>query len=234
MVTGTQDNRMRNFACVLYEESCAKNKTEIITEWHIPAFLSPYHDKDINPTGEPKKPHWHLLLMFEGKKSEEQVKQYFDQIGGVGIEKVGSLRGYARYLCHLDNPEKYQYSPEDVNQFAGADYLNIIGLPSDKYKMIAEMMDYIRQENIIAYADLTDYAKEFRFDWFRILCDSGTIVIKEYIKSRKWLQDEVIKKRAYLGSSELLPRRLSKEEWQELNKWCDDHDITPKDDKAPD
>lgn len=228
MATGTSDGRMRNFACVLYEESCAKDFMEIITGWHVPVFLSPYHDSDVNPTGEKKKPHWHLLIMFEGKKSEEQVKQYFDQIGGVGLEKVGSLRGYARYLCHLDNPEKAQYNPEDVRQFAGADYISIIGLAIDKYKCIGEMTDFVKKENIISYHTLVDYAREFRMDWFRILCDSGTFVVKEYIKSRKWMQDQVAKQMAEKHTADLLPRNLTKEEWQEFETWCNDHDITPK------
>lgn len=47
--------------------------------------------------------------MFDGVKTIEQAKDLFEQIGGVGCEKVNSIRGYARYLCHLDNPEKAQY-----------------------------------------------------------------------------------------------------------------------------
>ena len=98
------DNRKRNFATVVYPESAPENWQEILAGMFVPAFISPLHDKDINPTGEPKKPHYHVVVMNDGKKSIEQAQELFAAIGGVGCEVVQSIRGYARYLCHLDNP----------------------------------------------------------------------------------------------------------------------------------
>lgn len=182
----TKDCRTRNFACVLYPESAPDNWQDIIAELKIPFLISPLHDKDINPGGEPKKPHRHIIACFEGKKSIEQVKNVFETFGGVGCEPIQSIRGYARYLCHLDNPEKAQYDTSEVLQFGGADYVSTIGLPTDKYKAIREMMAYCKDNNIVSYAELLDIAAETHFDWFRVLCDNGTVVIKEYLKSLAW------------------------------------------------
>ena len=124
--------------------------------------------------------------MFEGVKTLEQARAVFDSISGVGCEVVQSLRGYARYLCHLDNPEKVQYSPDDVISMCGADYITTIGLVTDKYKAISEMIDYCKAEGIVSYSILLEYCRESRFDWFRVLCDNGTVVIKEYLKSKAW------------------------------------------------
>ena len=180
------DSRARNFATVVYPESAPEGWLDKLTELMIPSFVSPLHDKDENPGGEQKKPHHHVIVMFEGKKSIEQIQEIFDTIGGVGLEVVKSIRGYARYLCHLDNPEKAQYSPDEVRSFCGADYMGTIGLPIDKYKSIGEMMDYIVDSEVTAYADLLIYARQFRPDWFRVLCDNGSYVIKEFIKSYSW------------------------------------------------
>lgn len=182
----TSATRYRNFATVVYPESAPENWLEIVADSKIPCFVSPLHDSDVNPDGEPKKPHYHVLTPYEGKKSPEQAKAFFDTFGGVGCETVASLRGYARYLCHLDNPEKAQYKPEDVRCFGGADYVTAVGLPTDKYKAIAEMIDFIDQQGITSYAVLLRYASTERYDWFRILCDCGTVVIKEYLKSLTW------------------------------------------------
>lgn len=183
--TGTSDNRTRNFATVVYPESAPENWLSIIGESKIPVLVSPLHDKDVNPTGEPKKPHFHVLLAFEGKKSVDQVREIVQSFGGVGVEVVQSLRGYARYLCHLDNPEKAQYQVEDVKAF-GIDYIGTIGLPTDKYKAIKEMMDWVDDNYIDSFAELMKYARSFKYDWFRVLCDSSTMVMMEYIKSRTW------------------------------------------------
>lgn len=178
--------RTRNFATVVYPESAPEDWQEILSQQFVPAFISPLHDKDVNPTGEPKKPHYHVVLMFDGVKTREQAQDIISKINGVGCEVIQSIRGYARYLCHLDNPEKAQYKQEDVRSLCGADYPGTIGLVTDKYKAISEMIDYCMEYNIYSYSDLLEYCRMERFDWFRVLCDNGTVVMKEYLKSKVW------------------------------------------------
>lgn len=186
MSTKTASSRTRNYATVVYPQSAPENWQQTLAECLVPAFISPLHDEDANPDGEIKKAHYHVLLCFEGPKTPEQAKAIFDKVGGVGLETVQSLRGYARYLCHLDNPEKHQYKPEDVTCLCGSDYYTAVNLPTDKYKCLREMMIFCSESNIFVFADLLDYASEHRMDWFRVLCDNGTVVMKEYLKSRYW------------------------------------------------
>lgn len=178
--------RTRNFATVVYPESAPEDWQEILSQQFVPSFISPLHDQDKNPTGEDKKPHFHVMIMFEGVKTLEQAQEVFKKISGVGCEVVQSQRGYARYLCHMDNPDKAQYDPENVRALCGADYITSIGLVTDKYKAIAEMMNYCKENNVYSYSDLLEYSKDEHFDWFRVLCDNGTVVIKEFLKSRHW------------------------------------------------
>lgn len=188
MAKENTSKRTRNFATVVYPESAPEDWQDILAGQFIPAFISPLHDKDINPGGEPKKPHYHVMIMFEGVKTKEQAEAIFKLIGGVGCEVVNSMRGYGRYLCHLDNPEKAQYKQEDVRCLSGADYIAVIGLVLDKYKAIGEMIDFCQLNDIVSYSDLLEYCRSERFDWFRVLCDNGTVVMKEYLKSKSWTQ----------------------------------------------
>lgn len=178
--------RTRNFATVVYPESAPEDWKVILGESCIPCFISPLHDQDVNPGGEPKKEHYHVMLMFDSVKTPAQAEEVFQSIGGVGCEIVQSIRGYARYLCHLDNPEKHQYSPDDVVAYGGADFHGVIGLAIDKYKAIGEMTAFIREQCITSYAELFDWTYIHRPDWNRVLCDNGTYVIKEYLKSINW------------------------------------------------
>ena len=125
------DTRGRTWATVLYPESASDNWLQILGEQCVPCFVSPLHNLDVNPDGEIKKAHYHILFTFEGKKTKEQVLEIVKLINGVGLEPVKSTRGYARYLCHLDNPEKHQYNIDDVVQFGGADYTTTIGLAKE-------------------------------------------------------------------------------------------------------
>lgn len=178
--------RTRNYGCVVYPESAPENWQGILAEQCVPAFISPLHERDVDPQNQPKKPHYHVLLMFDSVKTADQAKAVFALIGGVGCEVVNSIRGYARYLCHLDNPEKAQYDPNEVRSLGGADYQTIIGLVSDKYKAIREMRAWCKDNDIRSYAELFDYAADNNEGWFRVLCDCGTVVMKEYLKSREW------------------------------------------------
>ena len=190
-------SRIRNFATMIYPESAIDGWQQIIDDLHIPCFVSPLHDKDKwtkddelkNPEhkdGELKKPHYHVMFMFEGKKSLEQIQAVVDAVGGVGIEPVNSLKSYSRYLCHLDSPEKELYNIEDVKQYGGALYTVAIDTVVDKYQAIADMIDFCEVNEINDYADLIVWCRSTRFEWFKVLCDSGTNVIKEYMKSRTW------------------------------------------------
>ena len=197
-----RDQRTRNFATVVYPESAPSDWIDKLDQLHVAALISPLHDKDTNPSGEPKKPHYHVLLMFEGKKDyEKQVKPIFAEIGGVGREMVNSARGYARYLCHLDNPEKAQYEPSEVRCMGGADYTDITNLPTDNRKMLAEIMGYIQENEIFSFAEFIDLRRLYHPDWFTLIVNTNGWIVKEFIKSLEWERSV-----GYVRKAERLPK----------------------------
>ena len=177
--------RKRVFGTVVYDESAPENWIDIIREAHVQAFIIK-HDKDVDEVSKEKKTHYHVMIMFEGVKTDEQFIELRDKFGGVGIEEIRSTRGYARYLCHLDDPNKYQYPISDVLELGGACYSEVIGSGSDRYKCIAEMTDYCDEMHITRYSDLFRYAKQYEPEWFHSLCDNSSFVIEAYIKSLRY------------------------------------------------
>ena len=102
-----KDERTRNWTIIVYEDSAPKNWREILRGLHIQVFISPYHDRDVRASGEPKKPHWHVVLCFKGKKSIQQIQAISDQLSGTRVIweecAVGDLDGMVRYLIHFDD-----------------------------------------------------------------------------------------------------------------------------------
>lgn len=184
----TKDTRGRNFATEVWIDSAPPNWQSKAGDLKIPCFISPCHDKDPKDDGVGfKKAHWHVMLMFEGKKSEEQVRELCQTFGGVGLEKIQSIRAYARYLCHLDEgDDKAHYSPEDVICLGGADYYSVIDLPEEKYIHIAEIMEFCIDNEITSFSELSMYSVVHRKDWFRILVDKNTTYLREFLKSRHY------------------------------------------------
>lgn len=180
-----KDERTRNWTFIVYPESAPADWRSRIDDLHIQWVESPIHDKDINPDGDPKKPHWHILLVFENKKNYEQIKMITDLVNGTIPQKCASSKGLVRYMIHLDNPEKYQYSYSDIICHGGYD-LSDIFRPSatQRYEMIREMGDFIRENHITEFSQLFFYAAENKFDdWFPLLCDNSAYIIGTLIKS---------------------------------------------------
>lgn len=179
--------RTRNFATVVYPESAPLDWMDKLDQLHIAALISPLHDQDTNPSGEQKKPHYHVLLMFESPVDfESKVKPIFEEVGAVGRESVNSCRGYARYLCHLDNPEKAQYDISQVRCLGGADYYAITSLPTDDMKLLGEIFEYIQDNEIYSLAELLSLSRIYHPEWFYLIAMSRCYVVDKFIKSLEW------------------------------------------------
>lgn len=191
----TKDERIRNWTFVIYPESAPKNWRDILDEQHIQWIESPLHDKDTNEDGTPKKPHWHILLMYDGKKSFEQIKEITDSLNSPIPQKVASTKGLVRYMIHMDNPDKVQYNQADIIGHGGVDLAELLKpTSSTRYQLIGEMMDYVREKNIIEMEDLLYYARIERFDdWFPLLCDNSAYIMGSMIKSRRHKTEQSIR-----------------------------------------
>ena len=167
-----------------YPDSAPENWRDIINSWMVDCLVSPLHDKDVNEDGTPKKAHYHGILFFETLKTFEQVAELIKPLNGpIPQRPFGSKRNCARYLCHLNNPEKYQYDEQEVSEFQSACYAELKQRDNDKYEVIGEMMDWIDEQGQFSYAVLLRFARDNKPDWFRCLCDNGTYVMKEYCKT---------------------------------------------------
>lgn len=176
--------RTRNYATIIYPDSAPSDWKEKLMNLHIPAFISPLHDKDTNPDGTLKKPHYHVLLLFDGVKSKKQVSQMLEEIGAVGLEVVHSSSGYARYLIHADNPEKAPYPEKDVIALSGANYAVATYVPVDDLSIVADMIKFIFENHITSFAEFTNICTFNNPEWLRVLVLKKTsYFFIQYIKS---------------------------------------------------
>ena len=185
--SGNTARRHRNWAVVVYPDSAPDNWRDMLDDLHIEWVESPLHEFDVNPTGECKKAHWHILLMFGGVKTYDQVREVLEPLKCPRPEPCLSLKGAVRYMAHLDNPEKFQYAASEIKAHGGVDLAELLRpSASDRYAAINEMCDYIKATGITEFQDLMDYARTEKFDsWFPLLCDNSAFVVAQYIKSQR-------------------------------------------------
>lgn len=179
--------RSRIFATVVYPESAPEDWLERLEQSHVAAMVSPIHDRDTLPTGEVKKAHYHVLWRYAGVKSIAQAQEIVTMIGGAGaVEVVADYRGYSRYLCHLDSPDKAQYAPEDVRSFGGADWAEVALSEAERTDVLLdEIEDWIDETGCVSYVALCRYARRQRPDWTRCV-RTHTVHLSALIRSAYW------------------------------------------------
>lgn len=182
-----KSNRTRNWTVFQYDDSAPENWRDLLDEKHIEWIESPLHDQDLNADGTKKKPHRHLLLMFGGVKSYEQVLEFIEFLNCPIPQRCHNAKALVRYMAHLDNPEKAQYKTSDIKGHGGVDIAEMLRpSSSERYALIREMGSFIKDHGITEFQDIFDYAMANRFDdWFPLLCDSSAFVINQYIKSAR-------------------------------------------------
>lgn len=184
----SKDNsrRSRNWTFILYPDSCPDNWRDLLNDMHIEWIESPLHDKDYNPDGSLKKPHYHIILLYPGNKSYEQISCITDSLMATIPQICHDVKGLTRYMAHLDNPEKYQYNVADIIGHGGVDISEILKPSSAQRKaIIKEISLWIRENNIVEYEDVYYYAMENRDDWFDVLINSATLPIVALLRSRR-------------------------------------------------
>ena len=187
MAKGNKDTRTRNWTIVVYPDSAPDNWREIIDDMHIEWVESPLHDSDLNADGSVKKSHWHILLMFGGVKTYEQVLELIEPLNCPIPNKVHNAKALVRYMAHLDNPEKAQYDLHDIQSHGGVDVIDLLKpSSSERYTYIKEMIGWCNLHSCDEFEDLYFYAMNERFDdWFPLLCDSCAYVINQFLKSKR-------------------------------------------------
>jgi hypothetical protein len=192
--------KKRNWAFVLYPESAPEDWRQQLTETGLQCAISPLHDKDTNPTGEPKKAHYHVILCYSGPTSYTVVKALTDKLNQPVPQPLEQVRGYYRYLTHKDNPEKYQYEANEITTINGFDIGEFVELTvTEIKKYMHELNVMVYEKDIIEYSDLlalltfddSEHARELEH-----VLETHTLHFNALIRSRhhKQLEQETNRK----------------------------------------
>jgi hypothetical protein len=201
-----KDIKKREWTFVLYPESAPEDWRDIIRQRGLVAASSPLHDRDINADGTPKKPHHHVILVYDGPTTYNNVLTFCQgELKGTVPKVLDSPRGMYTYFTHEDNPEKAQYEKCDIEHFNGFNITDLCMLKaSEIFEIKKRVLEFIDDNDIIEYADLVRclMLAEMK-DELQVTMDS-TFFFDKYITSRRnsygRLEDKVSKKRNEVSS----------------------------------
>lgn len=186
MVSNKSNVKKRNWAFVLYPESAPDDWIEQLRQTGLQCAISPLHDKDIDPTGEPKKAHYHIILCYSGPTSFNVVRQLTERLNQPIPQALEQVRGYYRYLTHKDNPEKYQYSDDDIKTLNGFNISDFVELSkSEVLEIKRKLQNLIREINILEYSDFMDFLLDNEMSLEYEVGSNNTYFFEKYISSRR-------------------------------------------------
>lgn len=180
------NTKKRNWAFVLYPESAPKDWREQLKISGLMAAISPLHDKDVNPTGEPKKAHYHILLVYSGPTTYNAVAKFTASFNATIPQALESVRGMYRYFSHKDNPEKYQYDERDIMTVNGFNIADLVELSKSEVNEIKKsILMLIRELVFVEYADLVDFLIDNEMWTEYDVAINNTFFFNSYIASRR-------------------------------------------------
>lgn len=178
--------KSRYWACVGYPESLPIDWLEQLRETGLRIAISPLHDKDLNPTGDVKKSHYHIIFWYDGPTTYEAVNSLCERFNMTIPIKLESIRGMYRYHIHQDNPEKYQYDDRDRILLNGFDSNSINELTKTEVNKIKkDLINFIIDNDIIEYSDLLDILLKNDMGNMFDVASSHTFLFHTFISSRR-------------------------------------------------
>lgn len=194
------------WVCIVYPESASKDWKERLQKTGLEIAISPLHDKDkwehdspekeiidsetgeiiripagvLYKAGDPKKAHWHVIIKTDIRVSFKEINAEIRPItNGPLMQKCYGLKGAYEYFLHLNNPERYQYDRDEIEEFNG---FTIEPNEREKKEMLQEIIKTVHEEGIdtmerllMRYNDSCEY--------------TAIIAVKAYVLGR--LIDEV-------------------------------------------
>lgn len=191
-----KNTRFKVWTLIFYPDSAPEYWPEMLSELHMPIWVSPLHDSDVwtqndekkNPehkAGQKKKAHYHLVVEYENPIDLESVRSDFSCLNGASqIKNVRNKISMLRYLIHADDPKKAQYKIDDVQVFGNAAVDEITMLGSEqRHAELKKIRRYIVENGVVDFFEFCLYCDEYEDTWSRLLDDNSAYVVEKFIKS---------------------------------------------------
>lgn len=180
-------DKNRHWTFLVYPESAPTNWFEILQQTGLPFAVSPLHDKDLNPTGEQKKPHYHIVVCFPGPTTYNKVSSDIcNQLNATIPQRVLSIVGIYRYFIHKDNPEKYQYDERDIRSSNGFDIGEYTTLTTNQilfYKK--ELLILCQKKKFTEYSQLVNYLLKNDCNDLLLVVSNFVVFFDRYLSSMR-------------------------------------------------
>lgn len=182
--------KARNWSFIAYPESLNPDWREQLHSLGLKGFVSPLHDKDVNEDGTPKKPHYHVTVIYGNTTTANSIYSSVCKPLGAGAThpiKCNSIEGSYDYATHEGYPDKAQYSRDDIDCFGGFDVIDYRRrVRSDDVCDMVTIHKIIRDNGLTEYYLLIDYLLGNGLDELAMYTFNHAYAFNTYCKSLRF------------------------------------------------
>lgn len=125
--------------------------------------LLPIWENVVPKVGDKKKAHVHVVFKFAGVRTGQYLSELMEdfglEIGRWRWQKVESLDALIRYLVHMDDPDKAQYSPMMIIGCGGIDLSALTQTNTEiRIRTLMTVQKHIEEHKITSYHVLCKWA----------------------------------------------------------------------------
>lgn len=155
---------LRYWKFLIYPDSCGggwnndvdyEGLLDRLEELGLQLFLSPIHNRDLDESGNFKKPHMHVLAYVPGKKSYKTMCEMLQPFGVATVKEVTDHEVDEQYWCHLNcrNKEvKPEYPVSACVSLNG--YVPTGLLKETRHGNLRKLWSLIEENGMIYFCDL--------------------------------------------------------------------------------
>ena len=174
---------------LVYPDSAPDNWQEILKDTQIKMAISPLHQPS-KGKGE-NKPHYHIILDFDGQKTEKQATNISKLVNGTQAFTIFSPIGYYKYLIHKNDPDKEQFTDgyNAITHMNGFDFEAYQDIEKDDKleKASISLIEAIHINEITEFAQLVEYCYDNDMELLKELRKHGYFY-NSYIRSRRGIR----------------------------------------------
>lgn len=164
--------RSRNWSIMIYEDPSVYLSSLLSLSIH---YVYICHDKDDT------EPHYHLLVILPHAKTFTALKSFFTGSQNFFAEPISDKYTLFRYLLHLDNPEKYQYSSDllisdSLDYWNSLDPDNIISPSGEK---MLSLLDDINLGKSLRYL-IGTYGRDVVYHYDELITMARRLLVEDH------------------------------------------------------
>lgn len=180
----------RAWEAILYPD-CPADEEALRYMIQTPCVAYILHDSDKHDDGTPKKPHYHLIKVFNSATTIGGMERMMPNVHSNQFQKVQNLEKALLYLTHYNNPEKAQYKREQIVTSMPDKVNRVYQNVGDIASALIDVLDFIEDQYVLEWYTLADVVRWCANNGYYGVMRQNSALISQIVRQKICTEQEI-------------------------------------------